>query len=589
MSRLRRLGAAVARSERTDPRRPRLRYVALIALGFLLAASGAAYAFFSANSSGTYGLAQAGQLAPPASFSASVISASTVELTWSAPTPAPPGSYSYVLTGTLGTGGTCSASMPEGATGCNVEGLTSTTHHSWTLAVKFHTWLSTPKPASATTKGAVPALCGIGGVTSWTGPATKPVAYPGCVQPTDLLVLVLARSHNNTAACPPSWTLRATGTVTAGKYHAFLEVCSRVYVSGDAVTMTVKGTAVRGSSAEVAAFEGVTTTTPFDTTPTSTQDFTSVSAKGAATFSAPGFTTTAAHDLALSVVMENDTTTTIPVLSLTAAPTTRGFDAQSSGGMQSTESDALDVATKPATAPGPVVFPTWTSTVTNATDVWIGESLALRPDPPSGSVSPAALLSAPSVAGISPSTGPVVGGTQVTVTGTGFAPTATVSFGTTLAAKVTVESATELVATSPAHGAGPVDVTVTEGTRTSATSSADLFTYVTSASSPSSSTAPTLTGVAPSSGSVTGGTIVTVTGTGFTTTTAVAFGTTAAARETVTGPTRLTVVAPPHAIGVVTLSVTTPSGTSDPSAADQFTYTSPSAPATPGSTAVGTR
>jgi hypothetical protein len=331
--------------------------VVLLVVGFLIASSGVAYAYFSATGSGTYALATAGRLTAPASLSATATSASQVTLTWSAPTSPPPGSYSYVLTGTLGSGGTCAASMSTATRSCTVTGL-SGTKHTWTLGVKFYTWMSPTIQSTATAKGATPSLCGVGGATTWTAPATKPVDYPGCVQPTDLLVLVLARSHNNTAACPTSWTLQATDTVKAGQYHAFLEVCSRVYTSGTAVTMSVQGTAVRGSSAEVAAFEGVTTTTPFDTTPVTMAVFSSASAKGAATFAASGFTTTAAHDLALSVVMENATTTTIPELSLTTA---KGFAAQQSAGMKTTQSDALDFATKAVATPGTVSFPTWTA------------------------------------------------------------------------------------------------------------------------------------------------------------------------------------------------------------------------------------
>ena len=443
-------------------RRPRLRHVALVALGFLLASAGVAYAYFSATASGTYALATAGRLMPPSSFTASVVSAAEVTLAWTPPTTAPPGSYSYVLTGTPGTGGTCAPSMPEGTTTCTVEGLTSgtSTSHSWTLAVKFHTWLSTSAQTSATTKGAVPSLCKVGGSTTWTGPATKPVDYPSCVRATDLLVLLVARSHNNTAACPAGWTLRATGTVTRGEYHAFLEVCSRVYVSGTSVTMTIQGTAVRGSSAEVVAFQGATTTTPFDTTPTTSKVFTSASAEGAPTFSAPSFTTTTANDLALSVVMENATTTTLPTLSL-ASGTTTGFTAEPSAGMQTTQSDALGVATLPVTKPGPVTFPTWTSTVASATDVWIGESLALMPDPPSGSSSPAVPLAAPAVAATSPPAGAQPAGAQPAAPPT-------------------------LAAISPAIG------TSTGGTSVTAASAADQLTYA----------VPSATGV---SGATTGG------------------------------------------------------------------------------------
>ncbi|MHB1552814.1 MAG: IPT/TIG domain-containing protein [Acidimicrobiales bacterium] len=575
MRTLRRLVVALPGARRTlKPRRAHLRHVVLIAAGFLFAASGVAYAYFSATGSGTYGLATAGRLTAPASMSATATSASQVTLTWSAPPSTRPGTYSYVLTGTLGSGGTCAASMSTTTHSCTVTGL-SGTRHTWTLGVKFHTWLSPTIQSTATAKGATPSLCGVGGITSWTAPATKPVAYPECVRATDLLVLILARSHNNTASCPSGWILRATGRVTGGKYHAFLEVCSRVYVSGDAVTMTVQGTAVRGSSAEVAAFEGVTTTKPFDTTPKTASVFTSASATGAATFSAPAFTTTAAHDLALSVVMENDTTTTIPTLTLEAAPTTQGFTAQTSGGMQTTESEALDFATKSVTAPGAVLFPTWTSTVTNATDVWIGESLALRADPPSGSVSPAVSVAAPTVTAITPSTGPVAGGTTVTITGTGFTKTATVSFGTTAATKVTVTSPTTIVATSPpAQTPGQVHVVVKDAAGTSATSTADVFTYVApSSSSPSSSVTPTVTGISPATGPATGGTTVTITGTGFTTTktTTVSFGTTTATSVSVTSATSITVTSPAHASGTVTVTVTTSGGTSATKIAPQCT------------------
>ena len=579
MSGPRRIRAVVARSDRTDFRRPRLRYAALIALGFLLAASGAAYAFFSATGSGTYGLAAAGHLTPPGSFSAMPSSATQVTLNWSPPSPPPPGSYTYVLTGTLGTGGTCSASMGTAMTSCSVKGLSPQSSHSWTLAVKFYTWLSTSKQAAATTEILSPSLLGVGPITTWathTSPSTKPVAYPRVkLTSTDLLVLVVARSHNNTVTCPSSWTTVAAFTAHSGSAHAFLGVCAAFYSSGTHVTVTVDGTALRGVSAEVAAFKNVTTRTPFDGTAVK-----SSSSAGAVTFAPTGITTSVAGDLALSVVMENSGTTSIPTLTLLNA---RGFAAQRSGGVATATSNALDFATMAVPSAGPVVFPTWKGTV-SAGSLWVGASLALRADPPSGSVSPALSHTPPTVARISPSTGPGSGGTPVTITGTGFSSTATVSFGTTPASSVTVKSATELVATSPAHAAGRVDVVVKDATGTSATSSADVFTYVTSASSPSSSTAPTVTGVAPSSGSVTGGTTVTITGTGFSSTATVSFGTTPATSVTFTSPTTLSVVTPAHASGTVTVTVTTSGG----SATAQFTYAgSPSTSSSPSGATTG--
>ena len=205
-------------------------------------------------------------------------------------------------------------------------------------------------------------------------------------------------------------------------------------------------------------------------------------------------------------------------------------------------------------------------------------------DPPSPSVSPEMALSALTVTMISPTAGPIAGGTQVTVTGTGFSPAAKVSFGEDAATNVAVKSPTELVATSPAHSAGPVDVVVSDVTGTSATSSADVFTYVTSASSQSSSTAPTVTGVTPSSGSVTGETTITITGTGFTKTATVSFGTTPATSVTFTSSTTLSVVTPAHTAGTVTVTVTASGG----SATAQFTYAgSPSTPSSPSGTTTG--
>ena len=88
-----------------------------------------------------------------------------------------------------------------------------------------------------------------------------------------------------------------------------------------------------------------------------------------------------------------------------------------------------------------------------------------------------AATSAPAVTSISPAAGPTAGGTVVIVNGTGFASGATVMFGTVAATGVTVDSTTWITATSPAEAAGTVDVTVTTADGTSATSSADQFTY----------------------------------------------------------------------------------------------------------------
>ena len=81
---------------------------------------------------------------------------------------------------------------------------------------------------------------------------------------------------------------------------------------------------------------------------------------------------------------------------------------------------------------------------------------------------------APVVTGVSPSSGPAAGGTAVTVTGSDLTG-GSVAFGSTAATGVSC-SASSCTATSPA-GSGTVDVTVTTPGGTSATGSADKFTY----------------------------------------------------------------------------------------------------------------
>ena len=85
------------------------------------------------------------------------------------------------------------------------------------------------------------------------------------------------------------------------------------------------------------------------------------------------------------------------------------------------------------------------------------------------------------------------------------------------------------------------------------------------------STGPVVTSVSPTSGTLFGGTSVTINGTNFTGATAVRFGDTDAASFVVNSDTRITAVSP-AGWGTVDLTVTTPSGTSAAVAADQYTY-----------------
>jgi hypothetical protein len=70
-----------------------------------------------------------------------------------------------------------------------------------------------------------------------------------------------------------------------------------------------------------------------------------------------------------------------------------------------------------------------------------------------------------------------LGGTSVIITGTTLTGATSVKFGAANAAGFTVNSGTQITATSPA-GTGTVDITATTVGGTSATSSADQFTFV---------------------------------------------------------------------------------------------------------------
>jgi hypothetical protein len=170
----------------------------------------------------------------------------------------------------------------------------------------------------------------------------------------------------------------------------------------------------------------------------------------------------------------------------------------------------------------------------------------------------------PTVTKVSPTKGPVGGGTSVTITGTNFAGVTAVKFGSTSAATFKVNSASSITAVSPAEAAGKVDVTVTTSGGTSAVSSKDHFQFT-----------PTVTKLSPNTGSKGGGTNVTVTGTGFglgTAATSFTFGTTKGTSVNCTKTTECTVVSPAHAAGKVDVKATVNKVSSPKTSADQFTY-----------------
>jgi len=216
-----------------------------------------------------------------------------------------------------------------------------------------------------------------------------------------------------------------------------------------------------------------------------------------------------------------------------------------------TTADANQTAYNPAAGPG-AVQPTSTQASAGVSSAVAAFFVVHAPAP------------APAVTGVSPSGGPLGGGTSVTVTGTNFTGATAVDFGSTPGTGIVVNGGgTSLTVTAPAGAAGTVDVTVTTPSGPSATSPADGFTYF---------AVPTVTRVSPATGPGTGGTTVTVTGTNLVGASAVDFGFNPATHVVVSSPTSLTATAPSGSPGFVDVTVTTPGGTSATGTADRFTY-----------------
>ena len=154
-----------------------------------------------------------------------------------------------------------------------------------------------------------------------------------------------------------------------------------------------------------------------------------------------------------------------------------------------------------------------------------------------------------SISTVAPVSGPAQGGTDVTITGTGFRPGASVLFGGSVGT-VLQSSATTLIVRTPAGLPGLTSVGVVNPDGSSATRHS-AFNYV--------GAPPTVTSFSPALGSVTGGTEVAINGSGFQSGIVVKFGTAPATVASVTG-TRLVVRTPAQAMGTVALSVVNPDG-----------------------------
>jgi IPT/TIG domain len=173
---------------------------------------------------------------------------------------------------------------------------------------------------------------------------------------------------------------------------------------------------------------------------------------------------------------------------------------------------------------------------------------------------------APTVTSVSPTSGPVTGGTDVTITGTGFQPGAMVLFGPSdgstsvtddlTGTPVSVLSSTSILVTAPPGIVGATNVVVVNPDGQSGalkSGSAGHYTYT--------GTAPSITSVSPATGSSLGGTTVTLTGAGFLAGAKVAFAASGGTSVVVAADgTQISAKTPAHAAGIVDVVVTNPGG-----------------------------
>ena len=179
-------------------------------------------------------------------------------------------------------------------------------------------------------------------------------------------------------------------------------------------------------------------------------------------------------------------------------------------------------------------------------------------------------IPAPAIAGLTPTSGPVGGGTTVLIAGSGFQVGATVQFSNSASMDADVYSSNLISCITPAGSEGFASVTVTNpaiGFETPlSVTREDGFTFIEPVEDP-----PRIFGLEPDNGSSQGGTPVTIKGTGFE----------GVGSEVYFGPTQvsiisyslsglsggledtLTVIAPPHNVGGETVKVQNEDGQAD--------------------------
>jgi len=213
---------------------------------------------------------------------------------------------------------------------------------------------------------------------------------------------------------------------------------------------------------------------------------------------------------------------------------------------------------------------------------------------PSGSSNPLAFSyqdppAAPNVNGISPAFGSMNGGTKVVISGSGFRYGALVTFGGppkalagtgpvgTPATTITVTSNTAILATTPPGAIGPTDVVVTNidpltGTISPPSGSDAGSGMGTLPAGYNFVKAPSITNIVPSTGSISGGTQITISGANFEPGAAVVVGN-QTVQPTTTSSNSISAITPAGTAGTAAVAVVNPDGQNSNTLI--FTYTTP--------------
>jgi phosphatidylserine/phosphatidylglycerophosphate/cardiolipin synthase-like enzyme len=389
---------------------------------------------------------------------------------------------------------------------------------------------------------------------------------------------IVSRTMANLTATGPVWSFTTGGTApTSGPTVASVSPNTGDANGGTAVTITgtnfAAGATVGFGVATASKVVVVNSTTITATTPPHVAG----SANVVVTNSAGG-----QGSLAGGFVYTSIPPSTQPVLNVAVpnAGTTAGGDTVTIAGSNLVQGIKINfggtpativsrtpvsaIVTTPAGSSGPVNI-----TATNPS----GQSFTLKSaftyaDPPP----------APVVTGISPNTGSMNGGVPFIISGTGFRYGAVVSFGgppppvgtgtPAMTMAVTDDSAVCgsgvslpcIMATTPAHATGAADVVVTNmnpatGVIDTGSGSSTLtggYSFV---------VAPSISNVTPSSGTVSGGTTVTIKGTNFVSGAQVLVGGQQAVVQSLTS-TSITAVVPANAAGTSPVAVVNPDGQS---------------------------